>query len=321
MRQLPVSVVIVSYNTVNELRYCLNLLEADQWANEVGYEVIVVDNASIDGSREMVRKEYPGVKLILSPSNVGFGSANNLGIKAAMRNLVLLLNSDAYVHPGAIQTLVKVFDDPTVVAAGPKLLNTDGSLQESSCNGLTLWAVFCEQLYLEKLFPHSPFFSPYWNSRKHHETAEVEQVMGACLMMRKGLALFDERFFLYCEDTELCKRLRNEGRILYVPEAEVTHALGSSSDASRWKAVAFYNRGKELYFKIHHGPVASFVCWWLNRTGALIRLIVWLLASVATFGRRDAFKQRTLLFLAVLLAPINGPRDPRLDQTPLHIEE
>src|SRR5690606_15979578 len=126
-----------------------------------------------------------------------------------------LLNSDAKPQPGAIRTLAQSFiTHPDAVACGGRLEFPDGRLQPSSCNRLTLWAVFCEQFFLEKLFSNSNFLSPYWNSAKLIEKStqshKVAQVMGACLMMRPG-ERFDERFFLYCEDTELCHRLQNHG--------------------------------------------------------------------------------------------------------------
>jgi GT2 family glycosyltransferase len=297
-----VSVVVVSYNTLDKLRKCLRCIEAH-------HEVIVVDNASRDGSAEMVRKEFPSVVLIQNANNRGFGAANNQGLDAAKRDLVLYLNSDAYAEPGAIDDLASYFSDPGVVAAGGRLLNTDGSLQLSSANELTLWAVLCEQLLLEKAFPRSPVLSPYWNSHRLTDTAEVEQVMGACLMVRP-LERFDERFFLYCEDTELCKRLRRHGRILYVPAARFTHELGSSSELARWQSVARYNRGKELYFRLHYGLPASALCWVLDRLGAALRIVLWLLMSIATIGTRETYKQRVFLFLKVLLAPVNGPARP-----------
>lgn len=294
--QSGVSVVIVSYNTRDLLRQCLSSIEPE-------HEVIVVDNASADGSVEMVRTEFSEAKLIANSANRGFGAANNQGIDVASRQLILLLNSDAWAKPGAIEELASVFDRDEIVAAGGKLLNPDGSLQESTANALTLWAVLCEQFYLEKLF------SPYWRSRRFvasdplakHETS---QVMGACLMFRP-LERFDERYFLYCEDTDLCYRLRKHGKIVYVPSAEFFHQLGSSSTANRWKSVARYNRGKELYFLIHHGRIASLTCWVLDRVGALMRLAVWALIELLTVGRRG--RGQAGLFWKVLTSPTSGP--------------
>ncbi len=304
--------VVVSYNTLEPLRRCLaSLEEAD--------EVVVVDNASADGSAEMVASEFPSVVLVRNSENRGFGAACNQGMDAGTGELVLFLNSDAVALPGAVSGLVRVMDSsPGVVACGGRLEFPDGRLQESCCSSLTLWAVFCEQSYLEKLFPRSRVFSPYWLSSKLLEreqraesrelnrataSLEVEQVMGACLMIRR-LERFDERFFLYCEDTELCRRLRRQGRIVWVPSSVFVHELGASSQ-KRWLAVARYNRGKELYFSIHHGRFASFVCFLLNRIGALLRVLVWGVASVLTLFLIGILLEKFVIFLQVLFAPID----------------
>jgi GT2 family glycosyltransferase len=290
--QSAVSAVVVSYNTRDLLRRCLNSIEPC-------HEVIVVDNASQDGSADMVASEFPHVRLLRNSDNRGFAAANNQGLDAASRPLVLLLNSDAFAEPGAIERLARVFDDPGVVAAGGRLLHEDGRTQDSAAGPLTLAVVAAEQLHLER------WLRLYW--RHPESTEEVEQVMGACLMFRP-VERFDERYFLYCEDTDLCRRLRKHGRILYVPEARFTHLLGSSSRANRWLAIARYNAGKELYFRIHHGPLAAAVCWGLNRLGALLRLIVWGAVWLATLGRRGS--GQPLAFWRVLTAPAGGPPRP-----------
>jgi len=301
-----VTVVFVSYNTRDLLREALRSVPGD-------CEVVVVDNASLDGSAEMVRSEFPAVRLIENRENVGFGAANNQGMEAATRPLVLLLNSDAQSTPGAVEELAGVFRDPGVVAAGGRLVNPDGSLQESAAGELTLWAVFCEQTLLEKAFPRSRILSPYWLSSRLLPRGDgpfdVPQVMGACLMLRP-VERFDERFFLYCEDTELCHRLRRHGRILYVPKTRFVHHLGSSSRL-RWEAVARYNRGKELYFLLHRGRLAWLACLLLDRLGALFRLLLWTLLTVVTLGARARCPKSAGLFLRVLFAPISGPSDPR----------
>lgn len=298
-----VTVVIVSYNTLALVLASVKLLE------ETGVPVIVVDNASTDGTPHLIAENFPNVHLVRNDVNVGFGAANNQGMDLADTELVLLLNSDCSASEGAISTLVRCFDDPSVVAAGGKLLHPDGTLQESAANRLTLWAVVCEQLYLERLAPAGSRLSPYWvSSRLAHLAGphDVEQVMGACLMLRP-VERFDERFFLYCEDTELCHRLKRHGRVVYEPAAEFVHLLGASSRDARWMAVARYNRGKELYFAIHHGPLSCAVCWCLNRLGALLRLLVWTIATIATLGKT---KEKVTLFGRVLFAPFRGPALP-----------
>lgn len=298
-----VSVVVVSFNTKDKLRRCLSCIERR-------HEIIVVDNGSLDGSAGMVKADFPQVRLIENSGNVGFGPANNQGIDLASRPLVLLLNSDCYAWQGAIDALAALFDDPGVVAAGGKLLNPDGSLQESVAGPLTLGAVFLEQTHLERLAGSKK----YWRTRilltRAAATFDVDQVMGACLMMRP-VERFDERFFLYCEDTEFCLRLRRHGRILYAPGAQFTHELGSSSvGVSRWLAVARYNRGKELYFAIHGGRIASGLCWLLDRDGALLRLLLYSILVVVTAGQKKEWRSRPALWFRVFTASRRGPDHP-----------
>jgi N-acetylglucosaminyl-diphospho-decaprenol L-rhamnosyltransferase len=280
---LTLSIVIVSFNTKEKLRKCLSCLDMDR------HEVIVVDNASSDGSQDLVKTEFPKVNFIANDQNVGFGKANNQGIDLAKGDHILFLNSDAYAQPGSIEKLSEVFKDGKVIAAGGKLLNPDGSLQESVAGPLTLWNVFLEQWYLDGIARR--FGKGYWRTKSlsMDASSEVDQVMGACLMMRASSnQRFDERFFLYCEDTELCARLHDLGKILYVPQAEFIHELGSSSQQNRWLAVARYNFGKELYFKIRSGKFAHFICWKKNREGAFLRLMAGVLLSATKAGRTKA---------------------------------
>lgn len=305
-----VSVLIVSYNTRDLVREALSAV-AEQ------FETCVVDNASTDGTAAMVANEFPGVTLIANPTNRGFGAANNQGFDAVHGDLVLLLNSDARPDAGAIEALAKEFDDPSVIAAGGLLRFPDGRVQESACSNLTPWAVFCEQTLLEKLFPTSPLFSPYWQSKRLLSKGDgphpVEQVMGSFLMMRHPRhhgERFDERYFLYCEDTDLCFRLRRHGKILYVPAAPAVHELGKSSEDTRWQAVSRYNAGKELFFRLHWSEASSALVLVMNRLGALLRLIIWGVPTVLTLGLIRRLRRQAVLFFKVLTCPISGPPLP-----------
>jgi GT2 family glycosyltransferase len=293
-----VSVVIVTHNSREEIEECLSSLPPD-------VETIIVDNASQDGTIEVATRLRPDARVIRNRTNRGFGAANNQGLAIADGQYALLLNPDASAGPGSVERLAAVLDArPEAVAAGGLLRFPDGRLQDSVAGPLTLWALLCEQTGLERLL-HA-----YWRTndllRRGRGPHEVEQVMGACLMLRReatgGFPTFDERFFLYCEDTELCHRLRRRGKIFFVPEAEFVHRLGTSSEERRWMAVAYYNRGKELYFRIHRGPIAWFLAFALNRLGALLRCIAWCLLLPL---RPKCALRRIPLFLRVLFAPLD----------------
>lgn len=278
------SVIIVSFNTLEKLKKCLSCL------NSSLYQVIVVDNASEDGSAEWLAS-LSDITYIPSSTNLGFGRANNVGLRVATGDLVLFLNSDAYAHEGAISRLMAVFEEPSIVAAGGKLLNPDGSLQQSATNPLMVHNVVCEQLFLEPL-AQSFHHWEYWVTKRldPHEPTPVAQVMGACLMMRKSAGEeFDEDYFLYCEDTDLCARLWQHGQIVYVPDAVFTHELGSSSTDSRWKSVCRYNAGKEHYFAKFWGPGKARYVRFLHKVGAVLRLVYGFLAYPFLASAREKF--------------------------------
>jgi N-acetylglucosaminyl-diphospho-decaprenol L-rhamnosyltransferase len=293
-----VSVIIVSYNTRDALRRCLASLPP-------GVKTAVVDNASWDHSGEMVRHEFPGVALIQSYVNRGFGRGANIALAECETEYALVLNADIEVEAGAVERLVEFMDaHPSAVACGGKLVNPDGSLQPSCAGRLTLWAVFLEQSGLSKLFPWSRLFGSYFMTWwDHASTRRVRQVMGACLLLRREpdghFQLFDGQFFLYCEDTELCHRLSRSGEIWYVHDAVFRHALGASGAVRRADMVSLYNCGKELYFRIHKGGLYSFLCRILNTMGAILRLPF----KPRTFGivLRDCLK------LPIGYQPESGP--------------
>jgi GT2 family glycosyltransferase len=301
---LRVSVILVSYNTRDLLRECLASLGD-------AHEVFVVDNASRDGSEDMVRALFPHVHLIANDRNRGFGAANNQAIDRATGELILLLNSDAKPIDNAVADLAKVFEDPTIVAAGGTLKFPDGRVQNSCASELTLFRVLCEQLLLDKAFPRSRRLNGYWMNRwvSKETHSEVSQVMGACVMFRP-VERFDEDFFLYCEDTDLCHRLRLHGKIVFVPSARFVHHLGASSAGDRGWAIAMYNAGKEMFFRKHYGARAARLVLLLNRIGAALRYTVNLCGAIGSLGMNPDRRAGYRAAAYALLAPSAGPETP-----------
>jgi len=296
-----VSVIIVSYNTRELLRECIESILCEQ-GDGLAVEVIVVDNASADGSAAMVAERFPQVRLIANPDNRGFGAACNQGLEVARGRYALILNADIRAQPGALQRLVGFMDaHPDAAICGGQLRYPDGRIQPSCARDLTLWWVFCEQSMLAKLFPHTRLFGGYWRTHWNFSaTIETEQVMGACMMLRRPFPRFDEDYFLYCEDTDLCYRVRQAGgRIYYVHDAVFVHHLGASGESQRAQMVIYYNRGKERYFRKFHGAWQARVCRWLNKGGALLRMLLGLAGVVLTLGRRAGFRRYAATFWQV----------------------
>jgi hypothetical protein len=296
-----VSVIIVSYNTRELLRECIESILCEQ-GDGLAVEVIVVDNASADGSAAMVAERFPQVRLIANPDNRGFGAACNQGLEVARGRYALILNADIRAQPGALQRLVGFMDaHPDAAICGGQLRYPDGRIQPSCARELTLWWVFCEQSMLAKLFPRTRLFGGYW--RTHWDlrtTIETEQVMGACMMLRRPFPRFDEDYFLYCEDTDLCYRVRQAGgKNYYVHDAVFVHHLGASGEPQRAQMVIYYNRGKERYFRKFHGAWQARVCRWLNKGGALLRVLLGLAGVVLTLGRRAGFRRYAATFWQV----------------------
>ncbi|GIV15967.1 MAG: glycosyl transferase [Armatimonadota bacterium] len=279
---IALSLIIVNWNTREHLRACLRSIFA--YPPDEPFEVWVVDNASSDGSVQMVREQFPQVYLIANERNVGYGRANNQALRQAQGEFALILNSDIEATPNALQALIDFMrQHPDAHAAGGQLILPDGSIQPSCSERLTLWAVFCEQSLLAKAFPRSRLFGGYtltwWG---YDSVREVEQVVGACLILRRQpdgyFPLFDERYFMYAEDTELCHRIRQSGgRIYYVPHARFKHHLGASSEQEtvRTEMVKAYNRSRLLFFHEVHGAWSVPVYRLLIAMGALLRMTLW----------------------------------------------
>ncbi len=304
--KVTLSISIVNWNTREHLRACLRSIFA--YPPVEPFEVWVVDNASSDGSVPMVREEFPQVYLIANEQNLGYGRANNQALRQARGEFALILNSDIEVMPHALQALIDfMHQHPEAHAAGGQLILPDGSVQPSCSGRLTLWAVFCEQSLLAKAFPRSRLFGGYtltWWS--YDSVREVEQVVGACLMLRRqpdgSFPLFDERYFMYAEDTELCHRIRQAGgRIYYVPHARFRHHLGASSEQEsvRTEMVKAYNRSRILFFREAYGAWSVPLYRLLIAMGALLRMFLWMGAWLRGQPDRTRAARHVVMFWEV----------------------
>ncbi len=257
---LDVSVVVVSYEVRDLLAACLDSLLPQVRGRG---EVVVLDNASSDGSAALVRERYPEVVLVASPDNVGFGRGCNAAAQQARGRYLLLLNPDTVVHDGAVDALLDLAArTPEAGMWGGRTVGVDGALDPRSCWGLpTLWSRTCFALGLDSAFRGSRVFDPESLGRwQRDDEREVGMVTGCLLLVERGLwdrlGGFDPRFFMYGEDTDLALRARALGaRPRVTPDATVTHVVGASS--ARVDKLVLLMRGKTTLARAHRRGAAQ----------------------------------------------------------------
>lgn len=290
---MKLSIIIVNWNSKDFLRACLKSIK--DTCSELTPEVIVVDGGSYDGCSEMLAREFRWVEFIQSPENLGFAKANNLGFKRATGDCVLFLNPDTEIRPGAIQSLVtEIHRCSAVGILGPRLLNTDGSLQKSCVRALpTPLNRALDSELLRRLFPNSRL----WGVSEAFQSScavEVEAVSGACMLLRseifRRVGGFTEAFFMYAEDMDLCAKVgRLDMSVYHVPHAEILHHGGGSSrtQVSRFKILMMRIAG-ETYMRLNHGRSAALLFRLLQALSAIVRLTAAVVAWSFTLGPRRA---------------------------------
>jgi N-acetylglucosaminyl-diphospho-decaprenol L-rhamnosyltransferase len=276
--ELPdASVVVVTYNALPWLERCLESVR--------GREVVVVDHGSTDATLELVREQFPDVRII-EQANKGMGGGNNAGMQVATGRYFFLLNSDAWVVGDGLDRLVAHADahsDAAVV--GPRLRNPDGTLQRSVRAEPTLWRLATEYLFVRKLAPHSSLLNPLYVGGFDHETeTEADWLYGPALLVRRTavdqVGPFDESFFMFSEEVDWMTRFREAGwKILFYPGAEVVH-VGGATHGGRMYVENL--RGHIRWFAKHRGP----------RAAEHVRLLLlWSLRLRALVLRRDAYRE------------------------------
>jgi N-acetylglucosaminyl-diphospho-decaprenol L-rhamnosyltransferase len=255
------SAVIVNFNAGDELRHALKSI-ADEMSGRP-WEAIVVDNASVDRSPEIVQEFAPQARLIRNRTNVGFGSGVNQGIAASQSPLILIINPDCRLEAGAVAGLRAALDShPSCAIAGPRILDPDGELQGSARGDPDmLTGLFGRSSLLRRLFPALSVSKrnvvDLPGARSQESGAHiVDWVSGACMLARRDALLsvngFDERYFLYWEDADLCRRLRARGHeIRYVPDATAVHQVGQSSRTAPASSIRAFHEGAYLYYATH----------------------------------------------------------------------
>lgn len=284
MSDFELTISICSWNTASDLRACLESLQSVR--TEAPFEVIVVDNASTDGSPDMVDREFPWVRLLRQSRNLGFSAGHNLAMRHRLGKHVFLLNSDTTVHPGAIRTLlnqVALRADAGIL--GPKILNPDGTLQLSCRRFPSLIAPLFRNTILGRLFPRNRYVREYlMQDYDHSSPQEVDWLSGAALLATEPfierVGGLDESYFMYCEEMDWCWRAHAAGfSVWYIPQATVTHAIGRSTDQMVNRMIWQHRTSMLLFFRKHM----------LSRYPAGLRRLLYWLAVVGLSARALAY--------------------------------
>lgn len=286
-KPIDLSVVVVNYN-VKE--YVANLLASLYRASEgISMEIFLVDNSSVEGSISYLKERYPNVNYIRNKENVGFGKANNIAIEQAKGTFTLIINPDTLVSEDTLQSCISYMKTkPEMGAIGCKILNADGSYAPESKRGFPgIWNSFCKASGLTALFPKSTFFGSYYaNAIDDNEIGEIDVLSGAFMFfdtaLLQKLAGFDERFFMYGEDIDLCKRVHEEGRkIGYLPTTNIIHYKGESAKQNDITYIKSFNQALYLYFEKHFSTgylsvlkSAVWIAVWLKIVANLISMVV-----------------------------------------------
>jgi len=283
-----VTAILVNYNAGNELAVALRSIQSD--GAQVEWEAVVVDNASSDNSAAIV-ETFPRATLIRNPANVGFGRAVNQAAAVATAPRLLLVNPDCRLVSGAISTLRSVLDaEPSCAVVGPRIFDPDGTVQGSARGDPDmLTGLFGRTGALRVLLPFLPVARRNVvvedAVRTGASSVVVDWLSGACMLIRRDAFTaaggFDERFFLYWEDADLCRRLRNRGfQVRYVPGASAVHQVGRSSQTARRSSIRAFHASAYLYYATHVAPGAlnprrllarallGVRCWWLLRAAS-----------------------------------------------------
>lgn len=250
-----------------------------------------MDNASTDGSPEMVAEQFPEVTLIRSEENLGFARANNLAIKRTTGSVLALVNSDVIVHPGCLETLAAFLDHhDSVGLVGPRVIGGDGNVQQTRRRLPGVWNTLCRTLALDRVFSKRSIFSGHEMRHFAHDSRAEAEVLSGCFWVARKKAVdevggLDERFFFYMEDVDWCKRFADIGwKMMFVPEATAIHFGGASTSMAPLHYSIEYHRANLQYWQKYYGFAGKSTYYFLASVHHGLRLLARRLKQIAGLG-------------------------------------
>ncbi len=299
MSEIELTISIVNTNNKKLLESCLeSIYKNTRIAN---YEIIVVDNYSTDDSIGMIRKYYPKVKVILNDSRRGYGYSHNRAFAISKGNYFLILNEDMIIKEKSIDKMLEIIiQNKGIGALGCKLLNPDETLQHSCSNFPTLL-----QAFFENMIPYNFAMTKnrlrrhlfYWD---HNQERDVDIIMGSCMLIPRKvideIGLFDEIFYIYSEEDDLCKRINEAGwRVYFTPEAEIIHYGGQATTKIMPIKTRIYQLDSKIkYFKKHHGNISALILKIEYMMGFKIRIIGWYLFSIFYQDKKRKYARKAI---------------------------
>ena len=304
---MDLSIIIVNWNVEEYLRGCLSSLWAERQRKPgLEMEVLVIDNASRDNSRAMLKEEFRWVRLIPNEENRGFTAACNQGIASCQGRYILLLNPDTEVKENSLLTMVEYMGRHRDVAAlGPKLLNHDSTVQSSRRRFPSLATALIESTPFQRWLPNLPLLRRFYcQDMSNDEVQDVDWLVGACLLLRRealdSVGPLDERFFMYSEELDWCYRAKAEGwRVVYIPSARVVHHYGRSSAQDLPRRHIYFNVSKWKFFAKHYGPIYGAIIRWYLLAMYLFQLLEE--GSKLALGHKRSLRRERLALISKVL--------------------
>ena len=303
LKEIDVSIIIVNHNSLDLLSDCLRTLH--EFTKDVSFEVIIVDNNTTEGNIDDIVNPYPKVTLIKNDSNRGFGPANNQGLEIAGGEYILFLNNDTKFIENSVKIVLDfVLTRNEDIIIGPKLLNSDFSLQRSTYKFPSPWETFCSNLFLYLIFPKSRLFSKFhlMNNQITH-VSETDVVIGAFLFCKfsllKKLGGFDEKFYFYSEETDLCYRLKKGGgKILYFPDTSVLHVKAATVNKNLWFKYLNQSVAQIKFFQKHFSRSELIFSLAIHYFGIFIRIPLSFIGGLVSLNKELIF--RAVYYLRLL---------------------